>query len=229
MTDTNKPQPFTSDAEYLDLAFAHLIAKARRIGLQRSDDSDVRPMLQERTVGRYELVAAEERRRQIDALEVEEQRLKERLDGRLTAHRADRDRPPLGIDVICENSGLNDEERTVLLACTAMAIGSEIGRQIAEGLGGNPFSRFETETAIKLMAPRNIGDWLQSRRLFDRSGALIKHDLIAVEYPSTTYAPTDVLSASVEVTAKAFSAITGTPREDDAEGPEDSHRPGAGR
>jgi len=224
MTDKNRTQPFDSDPDYLDLVFEFLAARARRIGAERrleEDSHDLPLWHHHRTLGRLERVSEEETRRQIDALCAEEKRLREHLDARIRAHRADTNRQPLGIDVLAEESGLTADEKMILLACTAMAVSSEVGRQIAEGVGGNVFSRMEVETAIKLLEPRGTADWLRLRKLFRRNGALVRRKLIAVEFPSTTYAPTDVLSASVEITNKAFGRITGIPQDDeDPETPE---------
>ena len=43
-----------------------------------------------------------------------------------------------------------------------------------------------------------------------------------VEYPSTTFSPGDLLMATIEVTAKAFAVITGTPLETENPNNEDS-------
>lgn len=222
MTKSTKPRPFDSDSEYLDAEFEAQIIRARRIGSMRQllEDGDARPTWDCRTLGRQGRVSEEETRLQIDALRVEERRLREHLDARVRAHRADTSRQTLGIDVLAEQSGLSADERTILLACTAMAVSNEIGRQITEGVGGNLFSRMEVETAIRLLEPRNVGDWLRFRRLFHRTGALVGNELVTIEFPSTVHAPTDVLGATVEVTSRAFSVITVTPHDDDPEGPD---------
>lgn len=213
MTDTNKPQPFESDAQYLDRAFEYLVAQARRIGAERRlrEDADSRPHWDCRTIGQFDRVSQEETRRQVEALSVEERRLREHLEARLMAHRADRARPPLGIDVVVEAAGLGDEERVILLVCAALAISPDIGKAISEGIGVGPFSRFGIEGALILMEADGVGDWLKYRRLFLRSGALVRNGLVTIEYPSITFGPTDVLSAAVEITHKGLALVTGDP------------------
>ena len=69
MTNRNDPQPFTDDADYLDLAFAHLVAEARRIGAERQLVEDVHshPLWHhDRTLGRQGTVGEEESRRRIE-------------------------------------------------------------------------------------------------------------------------------------------------------------------
>ncbi len=210
MNEPTTPQPFESNTRYLDAEFAHLIARARRIGAERrlAEDSDARPTWDHRTVGHHERVADEETRRQTDALLVEEQRLREQLESRLAAHRADKARTPLGIDRVVEESGLTDAERMVLLICSALAISPDIGKAITEGIGCGPFSRFGVEGAMTMMEPKGVADWLKYRRLFSRSAPLVQHRLVSIEYPSVTFGPTDVLAATVEITHKGLVRVT---------------------
>ena len=214
MNEPNPPQPFTDDADYLDLAFAHLVAEARRIGAERRLVEDVHSLPlwhHDRTLGRQGTVGEEETRRQADALVAEEHRLRKQLDARLTAHRADKARPTLGIDVVTEEAGLSEQERMVLLVCSALAISPDIGKAITEGLGTGAFSRFGVEGAMTLMEPQGVAGWLGFRRLFLRTAPLVRHDLIAIEFPSVTFGPTDVLAATVEVTHKGLALVTGDP------------------
>ncbi len=222
MTDPNTPQPFKNDADYLDLVFELLTLRARRIGARRRLQEPPRlPGFDHRTVGQRETVEDEEVRRVRERLLASEKDTQEHLDARVRAHRADSSRAPLGIDVITEEAGLTEDERTVLLAITALAVSGEIGERITEGLGAGPFSRFEVESAILLLDPKCVADWLKYRRYFHRSAPLLKHKLVVVEYPSIHAG--DILQASVEVTSRAFSVITGTPLEDEGhEDPDDN-------
>ena len=219
MTDTNTPQPFTSDADYLDQVFELLTLRARRIGARRRLEEAPRlPGFDHRTVGQRETVEDEEVSRVRESLLASEKDRQEHLDARIRAHRADSSKDPLGIDVITEEAGLTEDERTVLLAITALAVSGEIGERITEGLGAGPFSRFEVESAILLLDPKCTADWLKYRRYFHRSAPLVKHELVVVEYPSIHAG--DLLQASVEITCRAFGRITGTPLDEDPEGPD---------
>ena len=221
MIDT--PQPFTDDADYLDLAFELLTLRARRIGARRRLEEAPRlPGFDHRTVGQRESVEDEEVRRVRESLLDTEKDCQDRLDARVRAHRADSSKEPLGIDVITQGAGLTDDERMVLLAITALAVSGEIGERITEGLGAGPFSRFEVESAILLLDPKCVADWLKARRYFHRSAPLVKHELVVVEYPSVHAG--DLLQASVEVTCRAFAVVTGTPLEDDDPDTADSRR-----
>ena len=214
MTDTNNPPPFDSDADYLDQVFELLTLRARRIGARRRLEEAPRlPGFDHRTVGQRESVEDGEVRRVRESLLASEKDCQDRLDARVRAHRADSSKEPLGIDVITQGAGLTDDERMVLLAITALAVSGEIGERITEGLGAGPFSRFEVESAILLLDPKCVADWLKARRYFHRSAPLVKHELVVVEYPSIHAG--DLLQASVEVTGKAFAVVTGTLLEDD--------------
>ena len=223
MTESTTPKPFENDADYLDLVFELFTLRARRIGARRrlEQDSHRLPGYEHRTVGQRETVEDEEVRRVRDSLLDTEKDCRDRLDARVRAHRADSSKEPLGIDVITQEAGLTDDERMVLLAITALAVSGEIGEQITEGLGAGPFSRFEVESAILLLDPKCVADWLKHRRYFHRSAPLLKHELVVVEYPSIHAG--DLLQASVEVTGKAFAVVTGTLLEDDTEGPDTSN------
>ena len=152
----------------------------------------------------------------------EELRLRERLDVRLASHRADTSREPLGIDVVTKEAGLSDDERVLLMACMAMAVSPDVAKELSEGLGCGLFSRFGIEAAIRLLGPSGTSDWLKYRNLFHRSSPLISAGLITIEYPSTVCSPGDLLMATIEITPRAFSVVTGTPLEDEEHEGDDS-------
>jgi len=226
MTDPIKPQPFKDDAEFLDLAFEHLVARARRIGAERQLVEDVHshPLWHhDRTLGRQGTVGEEESRRRIEQdLQAEERRLGEQLQARMVAHRADKSREPLGLDLVTKEAGLDKDERMVLTAVTALAVSPDVAKELSEGLGCGLFSRFGIEAAIRLLGPSGTSDWLRHRNLFHRSSPLISAGLITIEYPSTVCSPGDLLMATIEITPRAFATVTGTPLEDEEHEGDDS-------
>lgn len=220
------PHPFASNADYLDLAFQHLAARSRRIGAEtqlREKEIPTLPLWHTKTLGPTTSVPAEETRRLLAELKAEEERLRVELDTRLLAHREDPGRNPLGIDTICQKSGLGDEERVILLTCVAVTVSSRIAREILEPFGGSVYGGVDVEVAMALLEPRGTAGWLRIRRYFHRTAPMVRDGHVAVSFSSTEVSPADILTSTIGITASAFEQITGSPDTDD-EDPTDQVR-----
>ena len=214
------PAPFESDCEYLDLEFAYLSMRARRLGteIRLSEDHRDHPPWNASAIGAQETVWAVEQRRCLDLCRDEERKLNEEIDARLTAHRADRDRFTLALDLVTADHGLDGTDRTVLLLAVCAAICPKVTRRILIDLDVGFGGRLTVESCIAMTEPSGVGAWLEARRHFSPGTSLIKAGLITVAYPSREYTPGDLLEGNVEITAAGLAAVVGDQSMIDHEG-----------
>ena len=215
MTDTK----LTPDLEHTEMLVRWLLARSARLGeeLRLLDDQRPRALSWDhRSLGvALPQVACEEMKRRLTSLREEETRLRDDLDDWLTAYRGS-GKPTLGIDTLCEESGLSDDERTILLASCTVAINDSLAKHLLEPLGGGMLSRMDIQSAVQLLDPPDITAWVMARRYFSPKAPLLRDGLLSVEFPTRECPPGDVMSATVMITRKAFTTIVGEPDEDDA-------------
>jgi len=204
-------RPYANDADFLTDASAWLVARSRRIGLtlQAEDDEHVLPRPGHRTLGPQHQVVADERQRLQSTAHEQERRLQENLEARLEAHRVS-DRPRLGIDRLCEASGLGPQERLVLLVASVVAVSDRLAEQIVRPLDGPCMSRLTIEAATRLLAPHDgLAGVLAARLLFTPTSPLLRDQHLVVDFCGPTSVPDDWPHAVVSITNNAFATITG--------------------
>lgn len=208
MTDTNP----NTDLSALYHVAAWLQHRAARIGMERRrlEDSKGSHHLSwdHRLLGAQPRVAEDETKRRLAEAQDAERTVLQALERCWEAHRQS-GQSALGIDALSEESRLSDDERTILLAAALVAINDDLGKHVLENLGGGMLSRLDVQAAIRLTDPGDIGGWVRARRYFRRQSPLVRDGLVTVEFPSPQCPPGDLLSASVEITAKAFATIVG--------------------
>ena len=212
-------KPFANDAEFLDFAIGYLQARATRVGQEIQIDDAQAPTTipwNQRQLGVGELVGTEESMRRLADAKDTEQKLKQALKERVQAHRTS-SRPPLGIDVICEEHGLNDDERLLLLVVVAAAISERTARRVLEPLGGGMMAQADVQTCIQFLDPQDTAGWLRGRVYFQRTAPLVKQGLTTLDYCSRSSGPADLLPASVSCTTETFSMVTGCSVVDESE------------
>jgi len=211
-SDNNSVGPFTGNAEFLDLEFQFLLARALRIGAQARvrEAEQLLPGRGHTTVGEGgPEVGIEETRRRHELLAKEERRIRDLIDARLEAHRAAASRDPIGLEVLALDHVLDEADKTILLLLTAAAVSQQLIWEITGHLGGQ-WSGPDVETTIRLLHPEgNVAAWLSARRRFHRSGALVRCGLLKVDYPSSDCGPASLLAADVSITMAAMAVITG--------------------
>ena len=212
-SEPSTPQPFSSNAEFLTAAFAWLAAKISRMATERRlrQDLDDPGGWSTTIVGEVESVANQEGARRLLGLRDREQILKEDLDARLTLHRQDNSREPLGIDLLCEDGGLGPEERLTLLLCCLPAVSARLAEQTLEV--GRFFNSLTVDYLIEITEPDSLDARFRARRQFLPTSKLLQEGLITVGYPGQYASPEDLLGSAVQVTSKTFAAITGEPGE----------------
>ena len=208
------------DMEHTGMLVQWLLARSTRIGEEQRLLDEQRPRglsWDHRSLGvPLPGVACEEMKRRLTSLREEETRLREDLDDWLTAHR-DSSKPALGIDALCDQSGLSDDERVILLAATVVAIHEGLGKQILEPLGGGMLTRSDIQSTVQLLDPPDVAGWVKARRYFSTKAPLVRDGLITVEYPTRGCPPGDLMSCTVMVSPRAFSTIVGEPFDDEAQ------------
>ena len=220
MTDPN-PNP---DLMHMERAVQWLLARSARLGEALRVEDDQRPRAlswDHRTLGlALPQVACEQSKLRLDGLRKEEQQRREDMDAWLTTYRGS-GKPTLGIDALCKESGLQEDERTILLTACAVAINDGLAKQILEPLGGGMLTRLDVQSAVQLLDPPDIAACVWARRYFTRTAPLIRDGLLTIEYPTKECPPGDVMSSTLMVSSKAFSTIVGEPLEGEiSDGPD---------
>jgi len=223
--EMTEPAPNPSLEHLLPRLVQWLLARSARIGeeLRLLDDQRPRALSWDhRTLGlALPQVAGEQAKLRLTALQEEEQRLREDMDDWLRTYR-ESGKPTLGIDALCTASDLTADDRTILLAACAVAINDNLAKQILEPLGGGMNTRLDVQSAVQLLDPQSIVEWVRARRHFTRTAALVRDGLLTVEYPTKECPPGDVMASTLMVSSKAFATIVGEPCGD-------TDAPGAGR
>lgn len=209
--ETPTPQPFNSDASFLDAAFSWLASRVARLVAERRLRETLKDEKtgEDRTIGRVQRVSTDESRRQVVALLAKEKDLKANLDARHQATLDDPNTPRLGIDVVSEEAGgLGEEDRLFLIALLVPACSPRMSDEIYEGF--NVYGSLNTAHLIELLDPQGVGDWLEARRHFRWDAPMIRQGFLTLDFPSRYANPEDFIgSTQVRLTAKAFSALTG--------------------
>jgi hypothetical protein len=192
------------DAEYLHAEYSWLAVISRRLSAERmlrdvlKDDNAVPPS----TPGTREM------RGRVMELREEERETRQEIDGRLAAHRQDPGAVQLGLDEMCEEYGLCQEERTILLALSIPAI----GRSIAEELLGDIISCYGSltvEDVIRILDPNCVSDWLRFRSFLRPDGRLLQENLISLVLSGEPSFPDTFIAADVRITIPALTRMTG--------------------
>lgn len=192
--------PFTDNIEYLDHLIEWLRCRARRI-------------LQERDGGKPDIFPVP-RAPQPDDWDIKERQLRDSIDERLAVHQADPDATVLGLELLRSEHRLNDDEVLVLVACTVVAISSNLASEVMAELCGAPYG-IQVEDLLALLdpccSPHGLEQLLTFRAYFrPETSKLIQAGLISVDGKDDT-PPADLLGDWVQVTSAGFKAVTGFP------------------
>ncbi len=196
--------PFADDAEYLQAEYAWLAVRCRRIAAERMlrDVQDDNKGVPPTTAGTREL-----RCRMLE-LKEQEREAREGIDERLDTHRRDPVAVQLGLDEICDEYGLSQKERTILLTLSIPGI----GRSIAEEILGDFMSCYgglTVEDAIRILDPSGVADWLWLRSFLRPEGGLLRENLTSLRLSGEPSCPDTFLSADVRISIPAMARITG--------------------
>ena len=158
---STKFTPFENDPEYIEQELNWLRARCRRIAVIRElreaeeeDDS----FAGAKGVGRRRKVAEDEGGRRLAQAVTLEERLREELDARLTAHR-EGGRFTLGLDRVCGEAGLGQEERLALLICLLPALGEEVAADTLAPVENGVFIYCIQGQTHGGLGGRSLGSW----------------------------------------------------------------------
>ena len=135
-----------------------------------------------------------------------EDQLHEDLGRRLDAHRMG-PYPALGIDSICEESRLTEDERFVLVATAIASISTTVGDATFGPLYSS-YSGMQISDIAQLLGAITPSEWLAYRRLFLPNSPLLKNGLVVVDH--VPQGPEDLMGVSLSVGRETFALITGT-------------------
>ena len=210
MNPTKAILPFRDDAEYLEAEHQNLVAKAARLSLQRRLKQDTSPgaIAVHRQWPVDDGYIAAVRQRLVEA-EVVERGLRDQIDERLAVHRGTEGVAVLDLDALCEEHGLTDDERIIIIVATIVSCGSQYAEAITDALSGSHHYSLTIDDLIRLLDPHDLGGWAKARLLFHREAPLLVHGLIEVETHPKVPTTTDLLDCRVSITHRAFATITG--------------------
>jgi hypothetical protein len=205
-----EPTPFCGDADYVDAELTWLKIRAARLGAKQefraavAEENNYIPA----RLSRHEKGAVGELRRRMEGLLAKENECRAGIDLRLQARRCDTTAPKLGLDRLCQEHALTEQERLILLVSAVPGLGK---RLFDEVLGALPdcYCAVSVTTAIELLDPASAKDWLRLRRLFRGDSALRRGNLIVVGMPGREAGPDSLMTAGVQLSLAAFSVLVG--------------------
>ena len=203
--------PFSSDHEYLDCEMAWLRSRVSRIVAEhrladaRAEESDGDPAYSLRP-GRD---GSRELRCRVVELREREQHLRQEIDARLVTNREQRGAVALGLDALCREHGLADEERQILLTALPYGISQSVAESTLKDLVHH-WGSISVADCITVLDPPSIGAVIEARRYFrPANGSLLRHGLITVSRPGGDVDPSTLMCSDVSLTLDAFARITG--------------------
>lgn len=208
-----KPLHFANDAEMLDLAFAWLTTRARRLTLERelrdaaSNDAGAAYRF---CIGGRNSEPDDTAPEQIMALRALEDRQHGELLARREAHRADPKAHPIGLDQIVQANELGGDEEMIVLAAVCGAISEDTSNALYGDLAVGYFGNATMEGVSRLLDARTTADRLRVRRMLSPKASLVAGGVIVVDLLTNRPAyPDDMLGARLRITEQAFSTLVG--------------------
>jgi len=202
--------PFATNADYIQTELAWLTARTCRLHAQHElreaeQEVDVRGT---RLGRRHRPVAAEEARRQVEVHRAEEKLLRSEIDARLKVTR--QAGVVVGLDSLCAEHGLNDNERLALLTATVPCLGEGLTQRVLGKLDSYIVSSPSVEMLILLTEAESVGDRLAVRAMFASSEVrLVRCGLVAMDFFNKEASPADLPGAQFSLTASTFNKIVG--------------------
>ena len=211
MNPTKAILPFRDDAEYLENEHQWIVARAARIGLQRrlKQDTGHGAIAVHRQWPVDDAYLASVRQRLVEAEAVERGIRDHLLEERLAVHRATPGACKLGLDRVCEDHNLNEDERLVLVIATIIAVSGYHADTVNDALAGSRHFSQTIDDCITLIDPRGATEAVRARMLFHADAPIVRAGLITVEVHDKHTTPADLLEARVSITHAAFAMITG--------------------
>lgn len=200
-----RARPYRTDGEYLGQEFRWIEARIARIKAE-----------QEARNGGYFCGDEDKHDRSLSALRAREADLRHRIDDRLTAHRKI-GRFDLGLDRLCREHDLNQDERLVALALTAPAISDTTGN-VLDGLGTAAGAWTSASDCMTLLDPPGIDGLLRARRIVVEGGSLHGKGVLEVRDSSTELGARAKVSTYLYLSQKAFEVVVGAEVDEAVEG-----------
>lgn len=205
--------PFTNDAEYFDREVEYLRLRLARIEVDRRLADAERECAESPDRRPSRAASVPELRGTLHMLAHQEQQVRDEIDARLEVHRSS-DRPELGMDRLCQEFGLNHEERLLVTALVVPAVSNELADMVLRGQGG--FCGRATVTELcQVLYPRNVADWLRARAYFRHNAPLRVHGLVVMDPFGRRSVAETLPNTDLDLSLKAFAIIFNDPEAED--------------
>ncbi len=219
----NSNEPFKNDAEMLDLAFAWLTTRARRLTLER----EIRDAARNDTGAVFRLsdrpritVPEDEAAERLKALRALEDQRHGELHARREAHRADTTARPLGLDRLALTHELGEDEEMILLTVVCGAISEEMSNILYGDLAVGFYGNATLEGVSRMLDAQTTADRLRVRRMLRDDAPLVKGGVIVLDLMTNRPAfPDDLLGGRLRITEQAFATLVGEVIRPAPEGP----------
>ncbi|GMV42248.1 MAG: hypothetical protein AMXMBFR64_39640 [Myxococcales bacterium] len=207
------PEPFGSDAEYLDALWALFSTRARRLALarqRRQADDDAASEWPRRQGRRHRPDDEDDDLERLAMLTAREERQASDIEGRLRAHRADPKARRLGLDRLAMAHDLGEQERNVLALATCFALSEDLAEFVCADLGTGFSGNGSVEFYSRFLGCDSTEDRVRIRRIFSPSAPLVKAGLITLDrMRNESLEPEDLLWCRPRITQSAFDTIVG--------------------
>lgn len=204
--------PYASDAEYLDhalnwvrLRIARISAELKAATAAQDEDEHDGDRLDLHRPGR---TGSREARLRSVELKEKEQRHGAEVHARVQAHRADLGRRPLGLDAVCADAALSEDERLILLTVLAAEIAPKLAEKVLGGLELY-LGSLSVADAATVLNPQGVAGWLAARSLFQPDAPLVRRELIVLSPPGGPQGPGSLMASDVSLSPECFAMIVG--------------------
>lgn len=206
------PQPYADDLDYLQAEVEWVVARCRRIGLQRALDKavgrdDGEAFVRAMASADGDAPVAMLRRRLARFLR-NERHVRADVDARLAVTRAAG--RVLALDRMCDLHGLGDIERQILLVAAVPAVSRVLSEALDSCEWSGCASGCLSVDGVLTFVGAESADRVRFRDLFRRHASIVKNDLIRLDFPGTRILhPEDLLGSNVRLATRTFAIMTG--------------------
>ncbi len=197
--------PFENDLDYLIAEIDWIGARVRRIVAQRQLDEQ-----EDRLVARgprRNIVAGTVSLDLVKCLLVEENALRQAIDSRLSLNRTVG--PVIGLDRLCDQHGLGEFERTLILLAFVPCLGNRYCEEILWRLNTIFRSSEVTVEAVAVFLELTASETAKALLHILRGAPLCKQGLVQLPYDPGY--PADGLSIGISLSGTCVAEITGIP------------------
>ena len=139
---------------------------------------------------------------------------RKQIDTRLEANRANPDAPKIGLDVLCEQFSLSDEERVAVLVLVTPAISPELAQEVFSEASDDAFYYVcpPLISNVCMGEPVSLRNAVRLRNLWLPEGTLVREKLVEMNWATKYRTAVDLNDTTIRLSEDAFRIVTGTVR-----------------